>query len=517
MQDTLDQLHAFIEAVHAHPMVHVRVEQTRGATEKQLAAFEKVWGLPAELRAVFAHGGMRITLASDADFQTVWGELRLGGLSEVRGIQRRLRSNLKHDAESENWLRAIEAAHGIVVANADPFLVVDTRNGRVSRRSVKPFYDSEWVADSLAELVEHWIAAGGFTGHKQANQAEFDDWWSRVRECVPLHIPFQENRWLRHLSRFYAQNDLLGLSAAEQTAERVHGYVPASSRPSAGVPSALSDALAAGPADDEVWQVVADWNAAATGTCDDAPTVRTSWAEHVARDNFGTVATVRLGGVPHRFRWIAPGRFQMGSPSRERGRYHHEYLHQVTLTHGFWVGEAPVTQLQWFAVMGARSNSPAMRDQAADRISWHAAQRFIQAANSQTAFELGLPTEAQWEYACRADTQTPRYATALKTIAWYYANSRHTPRRVGTRQPNPWGLHDMLGLVREWCADWFGTDVPPKAVVDPSGPPQGTRRVNRGGDAHDDAEDLRAAARNGADPDANSCEYGFRLVASLGA
>ena len=186
----------------------------------------------------------------------------------------------------------------------------------------------------------------------------------------------------------------------------------------------------------------------------------------------------------------------MGSPSSEKGRYDDEGpVHEVTISKGFYLGKYEVTQGQWEGVMGTtpwrgkdyvRSGS----DYPAVYVSWDDAQEFISRLNSAAGSEVyRLPSEAEWEYACRAGTTT-RWSfgddeSQLTHYAWYGAYRRGDVgekygHRVGTKRANPWGLYDMHGNVSEWVQDWKG-DYSSSSVVDPLGPSTGSYRVVRGG------------------------------------
>lgn len=157
--------------------------------------------------------------------------------------------------------------------------------------------------------------------------------------------------------------------------------------------------------------------------------------------------------------------------------------HTVRITKGFEMGKYEVTQAQWKAIMGRYASRFWGPDQPVDRIGWDKAQQFLEALNavSGDAHHYRLPTEAEWEYAARAGTSGDRYGR-LWNIAWYLDNSEQTTHRVGSLEPNAWGLYDMLGNVWELCADWKSdryADASP--VDDPTGAPSGEHSVMRGG------------------------------------
>ena len=177
-------------------------------------------------------------------------------------------------------------------------------------------------------------------------------------------------------------------------------------------------------------------------------------------------------------------------------------VHQVTISRDFWVGEFPVTQRQWQEVMG---NNPsyfknASPDLPVEQVSWNDTQAFLAKLNAmQSRWIVRLPTEAEWEYACRAGTTEETYAK-LDDIGWYKENNTRTTHEVGKKLPNAFGLYDTLGNVWQWCQDWFGpySNAP---SVDPRGESKGELRVTRGGCFYCDAIHCRAARRNRDTPD----------------
>jgi formylglycine-generating enzyme required for sulfatase activity len=227
------------------------------------------------------------------------------------------------------------------------------------------------------------------------------------------------------------------------------------------------------------------------------------------------------------FVWVQPGTFTMGSPSNEVGRYSDEGPQMVvTLTRGFWMGKYLVTQGDYLSVVGSNpSFFEGDTNRPVETVSWDDANGYCALATARdlltgripTNCVYRLPTEAEWEYACRAGTtmrfyygDDPGY-TSLVNYAWYVQNSGNTTRPVGQKLPNAWGSFDMAGNVFEWCQDWYGPYVG-GSVTDPQGPGSGVFRVNRGGCWFADPQDCRSALRgNGFQTDSNLIT-GFRVV-----
>lgn len=218
---------------------------------------------------------------------------------------------------------------------------------------------------------------------------------------------------------------------------------------------------------------------------------------------------------------IEPGVFLMGSPIDEPDRNKAEGPQMtVTFSKGFWLGKTPVTQGQYEAFTGKNPSSfkEAGKDAPVENVSWNDAVKFCAALTEREraagrlpeGYVYALPTEAQWEYACRAGT-TGSYSGEPAAMAWYDKNSGGTTHPVGLKKPNAWGLHDMLGSVLEWCHDWYG-DYPGGVVTDPTGPASGYFRMARGGSWRVGVIVCRSAARAGGSPDRRDYTLGFRLA-----
>ncbi len=211
--------------------------------------------------------------------------------------------------------------------------------------------------------------------------------------------------------------------------------------------------------------------------------------------------------------WCEPGSFMMGSPIAERGRFDDEPLHPVTLTKGFWLGKYEVTQKQWQSVMGDNPSKFKDPDRPVESVSWDDCNVFVSRVNAELGGVARFPTEAEWEYACRAGSRDAVSGNGLLSdMAWYDANSGNETHPVGKNHPNAWGFYDMHGNVLEWCYDWFGK-IDAKAT-DPKGPSMGSFRVLRGGCWFFYARDCRSAYRLKRDPLLRNAIFGFRLACS---
>jgi formylglycine-generating enzyme required for sulfatase activity len=227
-----------------------------------------------------------------------------------------------------------------------------------------------------------------------------------------------------------------------------------------------------------------------------------------------------------RFAWCPPGTFLMGSPPTEKGRSDDETQHQVTLTGGFWLGVYPVTQAQWREVMGDQASHFKGADLPVEMVSWEDCQAFCQKLTARDGQRYRLPTEAEWEYACRAGTTTPFSfgATINSDLANYNGTIAYGRGKKGVyRQqttlvdsfpPNAWGLCDMHGNVWEWCADGYGP-YPARYVTDLQGVQGADRRVLRGGSWLNGPDGCRSAARGRSAPVFWSNRCGFRVVLGL--
>ncbi len=314
------------------------------------------------------------------------------------------------------------------------------------------------------------------------------------------------------------------------------------------------------------WSMVGGW----------METSKPAWADIFRIDSYGLFATFHIRSVPFTLRWIPPGSFLMGSPEGEPGRDEDEGpQHEVRISKGFWMGETPVTQAQWRAVVEAAGAQPGLikrllgkktldpapshfqgpGELPVEQVSWEDSTLFCEllaALLPGGGPGFRLPTEAQWEYACRAGTQTALYtggidilgennAPALDPIAWYGGNSgldlevtnpegskdwqekQYDHQQAGThrvklKQANAWGLYDTLGNVWEWCRDAWDAEAyskRPSGIADPETPATGkdTRRVLRGGSWATRAYACCATIRDGNPPTYQFRNLGLRLSA----
>jgi formylglycine-generating enzyme required for sulfatase activity len=272
------------------------------------------------------------------------------------------------------------------------------------------------------------------------------------------------------------------------------------------------------------------------------------WGNHVGQTS-PLLVDPRASGVPMRFYrlvpaellWIRPGTFTMGSPATEAERLPDQGpLTAVRISRGFWMGKYEVTQREYLSVIGANPSSfVGDLSRPVERVNWLDATNYCarltardrQAERLPAGYAYRLPTEAEWEYACRARTTTAfhygpalrsgmanfngryEYAAAAGTLANPAGTFLARTTSVGQYAPNAWGLHDLHGNVWEWCLDWYGPGLPGGSVIDPIGPGSGTTRVLRGGGWSNYAVHCRSAYRTGLDPAyRNGSAVGFRVV-----
>jgi formylglycine-generating enzyme required for sulfatase activity len=248
------------------------------------------------------------------------------------------------------------------------------------------------------------------------------------------------------------------------------------------------------------------------------------WAASIGQDQYGEFAICTVKDVVFRMRWINPSEFMMGSPPDEPKRRSNELQHKVILTQGYWLGETTCTQELWQAVMGKNpSYFKGSLQLPVESVSWNYCMEFIKTINDLLpGLYLRLPTEAEWEYACRAGTQTPfSFGNTITTDHVNYRGDSYAGGKEGKyRQKtvevkllpcNQWGLYQMHGNVWEWCADWYAA-YSGETETDPVGPETGVSRVLRGGSWIGFAQLVRSAFRSRYDPGSRFDFIGFRLA-----
>jgi len=276
--------------------------------------------------------------------------------------------------------------------------------------------------------------------------------------------------------------------------------------------------------------------------------VQPEWCDGMGVDEWGIYADLEINprkspfkfwansiksGITQRFRWIWPGTFWMGSPEDELGRFvpdkeeqqkYAETRHKVTLTQGFWLGQTTVSQALWQAVIGENPSYFKGEDLPVEQVSWDVCKKFLGSLNAgREGLQLCLPSEAQWEYACRAGTETPfHFGTTITTDQVNYdgtlplegspkGEDRNKTVPVHALPGNAWGLQQMHGNVWEWCQD-NRAGYAAGNQVDPGGPFSGSKRVLRGGSWIDGGRRCRSAFRNGSTPGDRYHYIGFRLA-----
>jgi len=246
------------------------------------------------------------------------------------------------------------------------------------------------------------------------------------------------------------------------------------------------------------------------------------WGE----DQYGLWIEFDYNGVFLRYRWNEPGRFIMGSPEQEAQRHPDEFQHEVSISKGFWMAETTVTQALWESVMGSNPSRFKSWRRPVERISWHDTQHFIDEINKiSEGLSIRLPTEAEWEYACRAGTTTAfSFGETITTDVVNFDSNytyvgtatnghyRRSTVEVGSLPCNTWGLYEMHGNVLEWCEDCY-EEPGPRAInsqiIDSCRP-----RILRGGSWFNGDRCARSACRDYYDPTEQFAFFGFRLVCS---
>ncbi|WP_099468967.1 formylglycine-generating enzyme family protein [Konateibacter massiliensis] len=220
-------------------------------------------------------------------------------------------------------------------------------------------------------------------------------------------------------------------------------------------------------------------------------------------------------GVSMEFVLIEAGSFFMGSYEGE-GDEDEQSRHKVTITEAFYIGKYEVTQKQWNLVMGDNPSHFEGTDNPVDTVSWTDSVAFTEKLSELAQRNITLPTEAQWEYACRSGSDTKWFFGASEESAgeygWIDSNAQGTTHPVGLKKPNPWGVYDMYGNVQEWCLDWYADSYSGTASKDPQGAKDGASRIIRGGGWGDFPDNARSAYRNASGEEIENDGIGFRCV-----
>lgn len=229
----------------------------------------------------------------------------------------------------------------------------------------------------------------------------------------------------------------------------------------------------------------------------------------------------QLSALKIRFCWCPAGTFTMGSPENAPGNQLNETQFDVTLTKGFWLQQTEVTQQQFETLMGVNPSHFRGPNLPVDSVDWAEASEFCRRLSElppekKAGNRYRLPTEAEWEYACRAGTTTVFSfgddEAQLDDYGWYNKNAARTTNPVGTKSANPWNLNDMHGNVMEWCSDFYGP-YPAAPATDPRGPESGDKRCLRGGSWFFVPLYSRSSHRDAYAPSARYVGLGFRVVA----
>ena len=238
--------------------------------------------------------------------------------------------------------------------------------------------------------------------------------------------------------------------------------------------------------------------------------------KHVATKASYSNGTLTVNGIKYNMVWVEGGTFRMGATSEQGSDAYSDEkpVHSVTLS-SFYIGKTEVTQALWKAVMGSNPSNFRGDNLPVECVSWNDCQAFIRKLNALTGQNFRLPTEAEWEFACRGGNNSRGYkysgSNYIDNVAWYDGNSGDKTLPVGTKAPNELGIYDMSGNVWEWCADWCG-DYSSGAQTNPKGPYEGSNRVYRGGSWIDFARSCRSSIRCGISPPNRSRNLGLRLT-----
>lgn len=311
---------------------------------------------------------------------------------------------------------------------------------------------------------------------------------------------------------------------AEELAEMASHAAEATAQLASAAASAVSDIVsdsAFNESKKEESQVVSTESAGERKSENTEPKVASVKPKNSESKSLEPIALVLPDGTKMEFMPIPAGTFVMGSPEYEGGRGSNENQVRVNITNAFYMGKTEVTESQYSVVIDDDSPSHDGKNKPVTEVCWADAMSFCRQlttlAHSQgkmLGWKFTLPTEAQWEYACRAGTTTMYYSgdkiRDLKRVACYSDTSGAGPDPVGEKEPNAWGLYDMHGNVWEWCSDWYDSRL--SGGNDPVGPLSGSSRVNRGGSWFNPVSRCRAAERDYDSPSTRLFNLGFRVA-----
>ncbi len=221
---------------------------------------------------------------------------------------------------------------------------------------------------------------------------------------------------------------------------------------------------------------------------------------------------IMVNSIGMKLIYVPPGEFRMGSDPSEPGRHDDETAHDVKITRGFWIAATEVTQAQWVKVMSINRSEPKGDNLPANKLSWPQAVDFCRKLSQAEGRAYRLPTEAQWEYACRSGSTGAFSGGTADEVAWHMDDSDGTPHAVAGKKPNAWGLYDMHGNVAEWCRDFYQRDLGSAPAVDPAAPAEGGARIVRGGSWDNFARACRGAARASFNPAYPLDRVGLRVI-----
>lgn len=365
----------------------------------------------------------------------------------------------------------------------------------------------------------HAIVAVGYDDAEQRVKV-INSWGSSWGDNGYFYITYE--LWPQVVREAYVAQDLGSTEPLTIIASAVPSEIPLG-----GTAVLSAEASGGTPPYNYSWRPAAGLDDPQSATPTASPTVTTTYTVTVT-DSAGSLDSDSIsltvvpgdtltldlgGGVTLELVRIAGGTFMMGS---EDGESQEAPVHIVTITRDFYLGRYEVTQAQWQSVMGSNpSHFSGCATCPVEMVSWYDAVAFTDALSNMTGYDLRLPTEAEWEYACRAGTTT-EYSFGnspdnLTEYAWYSENSGLQTHEVGTKLPNPWELYDMHGNVSEWCSNWhYAYSAFPS--TDPGGPSSGTFRVLRGSPSNAVSHLLRSARRFGTFPSTRHFFFGFRCA-----